>query len=258
MNQSDIENAGSKSAASDSAASNASDSNQRSSLKKLLVLAAVAIGLFVVTRFLPVEQWWRSLSESIDSLGVWGPIALILVYTIATVAWIPGSVITLGAAAVFGFGWGLLWITIGANLGANLAFLIGRYLARDAIAARIEGNPRFEAIDQAVSHEGWKVVGLTRLSPVFPFNLLNYAFGLTNVRWIEYSVATLFGMLPGTVLYVYVGSLGKLAAEQKTASVTKWILLVIGLLATIAVTVLITNKARQALAETNGMSVQQQ
>lgn len=220
---------------------------------KLAMFAAIVIALFVVTRYLPVDVWWKSLSQWIESLGYLGPLVFMVMYVIATVAFIPGSVLTLGAAAVFGFGWALLWVTIGANLGANLAFVVGRYFARDAISKQIAGNQRFEAIDRAVEGEGWKIVGLTRLSPAFPFNLLNYAFGLTNVRWIEYCVATLIGMLPGTIMYVYIGSLGKLAAESDKTSTAQMILTIVGLVATIAVTVLITRRARQVLNDKAGL-----
>jgi uncharacterized membrane protein YdjX (TVP38/TMEM64 family) len=229
------------------------ESSGQTSTGKLIAFGIIAIALFVIVRFLPIQSWWASVSQWIDSLGYLGPVVFVPTYVIATVAFIPGSVLTLGAAAVFGFGWGLLWVTIGANLGANLAFLVGRYLARDAISKQIEGNGRFEAIDRAVESEGWKIVGLTRLSPAFPFNLLNYAFGLTKVRWIEYSLATLVGMLPGTILFVYIGSLGKLAAESDKTSSAQFVLTIVGLLATIAVTTLITRRARQILNEKAGL-----
>ena len=159
----------------------------------------------------------------------------------------PGFVLTLTAAAVFGFGWGLLWVMIGANLSANLAFLISRYFGRGIMSKQIEGNRRFEAIDRAVEKEGWMIVTLTRLSPTFSFSLLNYAFGLTNVRWIEYCLATLLGMLPGMIMFVYLGSLGKLATDSGEIKTDKIVLTIVGLLATIAATVLITRKAKQAL-----------
>ena len=235
------------------AESNSAKKNSGPSAAKLAMFAAIAIALFVATRFLPIQEWWESLSEWIDSLGYLGPLVFIVIYVLASIAFIPGSVLTLGAAAVFGFGWGLLWVIIGANLAANVAFLIGRYFARDTISKQIEGNERFEAIDRAVESEGWKIVGLTRLSPAFPFSLLNYAFGLTKVRWIEYCLATLIGMLPGTIMYVYIGSLGKLAAESDKTSTAQIVLTVVGLLATIAVTVVITRKAKQVLNEKAGL-----
>src|SRR5690606_28498352 len=113
-----------------------------------------------------------------------------------TVLLIPGSALTLGAGALFGVFWGTVYASTGATLGATCAFLIGRYLARDWVAARIARRPAFVAIDRAVAEEGWKIVGLTRLSPIFPFVLLNYAFGLTRVSLRDYVFASWLGMLP--------------------------------------------------------------
>lgn len=216
---------------------------------KWIGLAVLLIGLFVAFKFLPVDEWWESLSGWIDSLGIWGPIAFIAIYAVATVLLIPGSALTLGAGAVFGLLWGSVWVIIGANLGANLAFLIGRYLARDRVSKMIEGNEKFTAIDKAVGQGGWKIVGLTRLSPIFPFTLLNYAFGLTKVKWIDYFLASLIGMLPGTVMYVYIGTLGKVAAESGETSTAKIILYVVGFIATVVVTVFVTKMAKKALNE---------
>ena len=125
-------------------------------------------------------------------------------YVVATVAFIPGSVLTLAAGAIFGLGQGVIYVMIGATTGASLAFLLARFVAREAIAQRVAGNPRFAAIDRAVGREGFKIVVLLRLSPVFPFNMLNYGLGLTNVRFTDY-VAASIGMLPGSLLYTYSG-----------------------------------------------------
>ena len=138
---------------------------------------------------------------------------------------------------------------IAANLGANLAFLLGRSVAREAITRRVAGNPKFAAIDDAVGREGWKIVGLLRLSPVFPFTLLNYALGLTRIRQLDYALASLVGMLPGTVMYVYLGSAAGLAASGATAKTpAEKTLFIAGLVATVVVTVFITRIARKALA----------
>ena len=127
---------------------------------------------------------------------------------------------------------------------AAAAFLVGRYLARGWVNKQIEGNEKFAAIDEAVGKEGWKIVALTRLSPAFPFNLLNYAYGLTKVRFPHYVIASWIAMMPGTVMYVYLGSLAKIP-EGRTPG--QWALLIVGLLATIAATVLITRSAKKAL-----------
>jgi uncharacterized membrane protein YdjX (TVP38/TMEM64 family) len=181
-------------------------------------------------------------------------VATVLIYIVATVLFVPGSIITLGAGALFGLLPGFITISIGSTLGAAAAFLVGRYFARDAIAQKIAGNPRFEAIDNAVAKEGWKIVGLTRLSPIFPFNMLNYAYGLTKVSLRDYFFASWIGMMPGTLLYVYIGtaigSLADLGEGGRERSPAEWAMLVVGLLATVAVTVFITRIARKALNET--------
>ncbi|MEB3212471.1 MAG: TVP38/TMEM64 family protein [Leptolyngbyaceae bacterium] len=187
----------------------------------------------------------------IEALGPWGPIALIAVYIVATVAFISGGLLTLGAGALFGLMKGAICAFIGASLGATAAFLVGRYLARGWVAKKIEGNKNFSAIDQAVGQEGFKIVSLTRLSPVFPFVLLNYAFGITSVSLRDY-VLGFIGMIPGTFLYTYIGATaGNLAqvfagggSGQSPAELT---LLVVGLIATFIVTVIITRTARKAL-----------
>ena len=185
----------------------------------------------------------------IGKLGPWGPIIFIGIYVVATVFFIPGSVLTLGAGAVFGVVLGSVYVSISATLGATAAFLVGRYLARDAIARKIEKNEKFTTIDRAVAAEGWKIVFLTRLSPVFPFTLLNYAFGLTKVRLSHYVVASWIGMIPGTVMYVYLGSLVKVSAGQRQRTTGEWLLYGVGLLATIVVTVFVTRIAKRALAK---------
>jgi len=197
------------------------------------------------------QELLRNALLWIDSLGSVGAIAFIALYIIATVAFFPGSVLTLGAGVVFGLVWGSLYVLIGATLGATTAFLVGRYLARGWIFQKIEGNHKFQAIDEAVGKEGFKIVLLTRLSPVFPFNLLNYALGVTRVSLKDYFLGSI-GMIPGTIMYVYLGSLaGSLAmigtAGQPTNSTVQWLIRIIGFLATVVVTVYVTRLARKAL-----------
>jgi uncharacterized membrane protein YdjX (TVP38/TMEM64 family) len=174
-------------------------------------------------------------------------------YILASVFMLPGSVLTLGAGAVFGVMKGSAIVSVASTLGATAAFLVGRHLARERVARMIAGNERFLAIDEAVGREGWKIVGLTRLSPVFPFNLLNYAYGITKVRLRDYFLASWVGMLPGTLMYVYLGSLaGSLATLGRQGAgrtPAQWALYAVGLLATVAVTVFVTRIARAALAQ---------
>jgi uncharacterized membrane protein YdjX (TVP38/TMEM64 family) len=215
--------------------------------KKILIVAVVAAlvaGLF----FFDVRALLRDSLAWVEQLGPWGPVLFVLIYIVAAVLFVPGSALTLGAGAVFGVGLGSVLVSLGATLGATAAFLVGRYFARDWVAKKIEGNASFAAIDRAVAAEGWKIVGLTRLSPAFPFSLLNYAFGLTRVSLRDYVVASWIGMMPGTVMYVYIGSLARVAGDR-TRTPGEWALLGLGLVATIAVTIFITRIARTALAK---------
>lgn len=199
------------------------------------------------------QLWLTEILAGIDSLGVIAPIVFAAIYIVATVAFLPGSVLTLGAGVVFGVVWGSVYVFVAATLGAIAAFLVGRYLARDWVAVKIAGNPKFAAIDAAVGREGLKIVLLTRLSPIFPFNLLNYAYGVTGVRLRDYAIGSI-GMLPGTIMYVYIGSLaGSLATigtdigGDPQAAIAKRLIKIVGLIATITVTLYITKIARQAL-----------
>jgi uncharacterized membrane protein YdjX (TVP38/TMEM64 family) len=189
----------------------------------------------------------------VESLGVWGPVIFVFGYALATVAFVPGSLLTMASGAIFGLAKGTLVVFLGAALGTTAAFLIARYAARSRIEAKLADRPRFAAIDEAVAKSGLKIVFLLRLSPAFPYNLLNYALGLTKVTLRDYLLAA-FGMLPGTFLYVYYGRvLGNLAAVTGGVRVAgggeRWVLLGVGLAATVAVTTLVTRIARRALAE---------
>ena len=199
------------------------------------------------------QEILRNALQWIDGLGAVGAIAFMIVYIVATVAFIPGSVLTLGAGVVFGVVLGSIYVFIGATIGATGAFLVGRYLARGWISQKIAGNEKFAAIDNAIGREGLKIVLLTRLSPVFPFNLLNYALGITGVSLKDYVMGSV-GMIPGTIMYVYLGSLaGNIAtigsAEQPTNPAITWAIRIIGFIATVAVTVYVTKVARKALDE---------
>jgi uncharacterized membrane protein YdjX (TVP38/TMEM64 family) len=222
-----------------------------------LPLGKIAIGIGVLALLLILARnggaYVPAFAQWVNGLGALGPVVFILGYALATVAFLPGSLLTLAAGAIFGIGRGVLYAFIAAVLGSLAAFLISRYLARGAIERRIAGNPRFAAIDRAVAARGRQIVFLLRLSPVFPFSLLNYALGLTRVRFVDYLIASV-GMLPGTLLYVYYGKLaGDVAALAGGAAVQKgtgyYAVLIIGLVATVAVTTVVTRIARQALRD---------
>jgi uncharacterized membrane protein YdjX (TVP38/TMEM64 family) len=189
----------------------------------------------------------------VNGLGALGGVVFIAIYIIATLAFLPAAILTLGAGVIFGVIWGSLYVFIGATLGAVAAFLVGRYLARGWVKQKISSYKKFANIDQAVSKEGLKIVFLIRLSPLFPFNLLNYALGVTSVSLKDYFLASV-GMIPGTIMYVYLGHLaGDLALignkSQPHNMILHWVIQIIGLIATIAVTVYVTKIAKKALKE---------
>lgn len=219
----------------------------------LLGLAAPALALGDPGAAAQPQSGLSTLLQWVDSLGMGGGLAFIALYILATIAFVPGSILTLGAGGLFGVVFGAIYVLIGATMGAIAAFWVGRYVARAWVSKKLVNYPTFAAIDRAVASEGFKIVLLTRLSPVFPFALLNYAFGITGVSLKDYTLGSM-GMIPGILLYVYLGALaGDLArlgtAPPATSPTLEWIFRLLGLLATIAVTLYITRIARKALAE---------
>jgi uncharacterized membrane protein YdjX (TVP38/TMEM64 family) len=193
----------------------------------------------------------KSALEWVHEMGPWGPIALALIYVVAAVFFVPGSLLTLGAGFLFGVFWGTISVSVGSTLGACAAFLLGRTIARQWVADQIAQRPRFRALDQAVLEQGFRIVLLVRLAPVFPYNFSNYAFAMTKVRFRDYALATWIGMLPATVAYVYIGTfLADLAHEtggDREPSFVRKALLFGGAAASIAATIVIARIAGAAL-----------
>ena len=220
-----------------------------------LVLASTLVASFAAALiFLPLRGWTLTLVEWVRGLGTVGVAVYVMVYIFAAVFMFPASLLTLAAGFLYGPVWGTLLVSPTSVAAATLAFLLGRTFARQWIKRRIEQNPRFSAVDTAVGSNGFKVVLLLRLSPIFPFTFLNYALGLTRVRLRDFVLASFLGMLPGTFLYIYLGSsVANLAAlaSGKATSGGSWqhVLFWGGLAATILVVVLVTKTARQALNE---------
>jgi len=229
-------------------------------LALLALIAAAVAGLIVLS---VNESLREDLGEFLGQFRgwAWGPAVFAAVYALACLV-LPGSLITLAAGSLFGVVVGTAVVSLASVTGASLAFWLGRTLARALVERRLAGNRKFRALDQAVAAGGFKIVMLTRLSPLFPFTLLNYAFGLTKVRFRDYLLASWIGMLPGTVMYVYLGStvtqLADLVAGNVEGGPARQALFFIGLAATVVVTVYVTRLARRALrnavpdAETEG------
>lgn len=230
------------------------DDPAQSNKTKILKLAAIVGGLIIfiaLTRqlggYIPQLAGW------VENQGALGPLIFIAAYVVGVVAFLPGALLTLTGGALFNLAQGTVYVFIAAVIGSSLAFLAARYIARGMIEERLRDHPRFAALDSAVGDQGLKIVFLLRLSPAFPFNFLNYALGVTRVSFRDYLIASL-GMLPGTLLYVYYGKVaGDAAALAAGAAVDKdsayYVVLALGLVATIAVTTIVTRLARKALAE---------
>jgi uncharacterized membrane protein YdjX (TVP38/TMEM64 family) len=229
------------------------EKQSKNAIARLVVLILIVIALFLAMRFLPVQQWLRSFSDWVAQMGVAGILIFIVVYAVATVLMAPGSILTIGAGFAFGLWKGFLAVSAGATLGASLAFLVARFIAREKIEAIAQRNEKFRNIDTAVGRQGAKLIFLLRLSPVIPFNLSNYFYGLTAVKFWPYVLASWIGMIPGTLLYVYIGTAGKAAvAATAGGEAVKhgwqyWTFLGVGFAATIIVTIWVTRIARDAL-----------
>jgi uncharacterized membrane protein YdjX (TVP38/TMEM64 family) len=221
---------------------------------RLVSAVMMLISVLVLVRLLPVDALIKLLIARVDGLGVWGPAVFAVVYVLGAVLFVPGSALTLAAGAVFGLAKGTAVVSIAATTAAAVSFLVARYLARDAVGAWASRNPKFGAIDQAIGKGGWRIIALLRLSPAVPFSLGNYLFGLTSIRFWPYAVTSWVAMLPGTFMFVYLGYAGRagLSAASGTEagkSPAQWALLVVGLVATVVVTVYVTRIARRAVAE---------
>ena len=210
----------------------------------LLIAVAVLIIMRTVSEPLiePLKAW-------IEDLNVLGPIVFGIIYIIATIAFVPGLILTIAAGALFGLVRGTIVVSISSVIGASLAFLIARYLARKRVEAKAKESGKFAAIDEAIDEGGWKIVAMLRLSPAVPFNLQNYLYGLTSIKFWQYVLTSWIAMLPGTFMYVYIGYIGQQAATEDTAKTGQLVLTIIGFVATALVTVYITFLAKKKLDE---------
>lgn len=229
--------------------------DKRTSFRKsrVAILLSLAAAIGAALMLLPVKQYLQELLQAVRAMGAWGPVILALVYVVATVFMIPGSIMTLGAGFLFGVAIGTVTVSLGSVAGASAAFLIGRTVARGWVEEKVAQNRRFRALDEAIGREGFKIVLLIRLSPVFPFVFTNYALALTRICFRDFVLASWIGMLPGTLLYVYLGStlksLAELASGGYHGGTAQNVFFALGLAATFVVTVVITRVARAALKQ---------
>ena len=213
--------------------------------RKIAVGLGIVAGVLAIVVLLPARQWAIAFVEWIRGKGPAATAIFAITYVVAAVLLLPGSLLTLGAGFVYGAVWGTLVVVPASVAAALISFLVTRKVARGSVARRVAGNQKFEALDHAIEHAGFKITLLVRLSPIFPFGVLNYALGLTKVTLRDYALATALGMLPGTIAYVDLGSLATSATELGHAS-SRWLYWVGGGL-TIAASVASTLIARSAL-----------
>ncbi len=203
----------------------------------------LAVALCIGWLALPVSEWAGSFQRWILGLGVWGVAIFAGVFIAATLVLAPDWPLAVAAGMVYGL-WAVPLVLGAAIAAASLAFLAARYLARHRVRAMLATSRRFAAVDNAVTEEGWKIVVLLRLSPLVPFNVQNYLFGITDIPFPHYFAATCAGIIPGTALFVCLGALG-----NNSGGPLEWVFFGVGLVATVTVVVLVTRKAKEKLAE---------
>lgn len=219
----------------------------------------IVAGIVIVALLVLAGVFRADLNEALQSLQRWmqdagpvGIVAFVAVYVLATVMLFPAWILTVGAGLTYGLVTGTILVSISSVLGATSSFLISRSFLREAVARRIGADPRFASIDDAIAKQGWKIVLLIRLSPAFPFNLLNYALGLTRIPTHHYMGSSWLGMLPGTLMYVYLGSLGTFFIDGRERTAAEYAMMVGGFAATVAVTLYVTRIARNAVRRSDG------
>ncbi|WP_242412019.1 TVP38/TMEM64 family protein [Cyanobacterium sp. IPPAS B-1200] len=221
---------------------------------KLLVIFGLSAIALITIHHLNLTPLWNKMLTGIKEMGFWGFILFIAIYNIATLLFIPGSLLTMKGGCLYGVIWGTIYVSIAAILGAIFAFLLGRYFCRDWVLKKLDQYPKIKAIEKAIAQEGWKIVFLMRLSPLFPFNLLNYLLGVTKISFRDYLIGSL-GIFPGVFAYVYLGSFAVdlSSVDQSYYSgnndnhIMSLILRIIGLLATLLLTIYLNKLAKKAL-----------
>jgi len=214
--------------------------------KKIVIALLIIAAVIFLFRVLPIATWLKAFQIYVRGLGALGYVVYIVVYAACVVAFVPASILTLGAGAIFGFVGGTIVVVIGATIGATLSFLLARTVMRKRIEAMTATNAKFRALDRAIAAEGMKIVFLVRLAVVFPFTYINYAFGLTAIPLGRYVLATFVGILPATAAFVFASSAATSAATTSTSSVTKIVYIAGGVVAVI-VSVLIGRIATKAI-----------
>ncbi|MYC74332.1 TVP38/TMEM64 family protein [Candidatus Poribacteria bacterium] len=182
----------------------------KKSIIKILITVAVVVAVYLVLRSYGVTDDIRlenvpKIKTWVTSFGAIAPLVYMGLYLVSTVFFLPGSPVTILAGFVFGPVWGIFYASVASIISVSLAFLIARYVARDLVEGWVQDNAQFRKIDEQVEEQGWRILMFTRLVPIFPFNLQNYAYGLTSIRFSTYVLVSAIFMLPGTAAFVQLG-----------------------------------------------------
>jgi uncharacterized membrane protein YdjX (TVP38/TMEM64 family) len=171
----------------------------------------LAVAIFViVSRFFPIADWVAQVQQKVMHLGAWSAVCYPLLYACCNVLLLPGGVLSIGGGFFFGLWWGFLIVLIGNVTGAAISFVISRWIGRRWLRRKLSRNPTLGALEPAVEREGWKIILLSQLHPLFPTSLLNYLYGLTTIRFRTCILWVAIGQAPGLFLYAYIGTLGQL------------------------------------------------
>ncbi|MCG8642239.1 MAG: TVP38/TMEM64 family protein, partial [Desulfobacterales bacterium] len=182
---------------------------QNDKIKLLIIVIAIVAVIFLLKTFGVFEYMsidnLKNLNTWIKGFGIMGPVIYILLYIACCLFFLPGIPITLVGGLVFGPIWGTIYVSLGSTLGASLAFLIARYAARGMVEGWVAKNAQFKKIDEGVQKQGWRMLMITRLVPIFPFNLQNFAYGLTKIKFSTFVLVSWICMIPGTIAFVFAG-----------------------------------------------------
>lgn len=227
--------------------------NRRNIVRGILLVAVALTAMWLLWVF-DVRAGMRGVLLKVQALGPWAPFWFIVVQVVGCLIMFPGIILLLSGGVLFGVAKGTLYATTGATIAGLIAFTASRHVARRWVEKRWGKDPRFGALDQAVARDGWKIVGLIRLSPVFPYTPTNLLFGMTQIPLWQFALVTWLGVFPLTILFVYagtlIGDLAEVTAEPVPGGKMKWVVAGIGLVSTVVVTALVTRIVRRALGNT--------
>ena len=216
---------------------------------RVALFAGLVAVVLVVARTLPVDAAVETLRSWAEASGAIGMVAFGAAYVVLALLFVPGAALTMVAGASLGLGWGIVVVAIATSVADAAGFLLGRYVARNAVVRLMDRYPTFKIVDRTISRGGWRIVALIRLNPTIPYSVTNYLFGVTGVRFLSFLLSSGIFTLPGAFAYLYLGYVGAETVAGSSRDPVEWALLLLGLVATIIAIAYVTVLARRGLAE---------